>query len=78
MVKDVYKRQPKKMIDDILNGTDYNVRFKYNSLFTKTSKEFNKKWPGVLSVMMDRLTTVSYTHLDVYKRQANNKCILHT
>lgn len=48
---------PKKMIDDLLNGTDYNVRFKYNSLFTKTSKEFNKKWPGILSVMMDRLTS---------------------
>ena len=51
-----FTNAPKKMIDDILNGTDYNVRFKYNSLFTKTSKEFNKKWPGVLSVMMDRLT----------------------
>lgn len=51
-----FTKAPKKMIDDILNGTDYNVRFKYNSLFTKTSKEFNKKWPGVLSVMMDRLT----------------------
>lgn len=51
-----FTKAPKKMIDDILNVTDYNVRFKYNSLFTKTSKEFNKKWPGVLSVMMDRLT----------------------
>ena len=51
-----FNQAPKKMIDDILNGTDYNVRFKYDSLFTKTSKEFNKKWPGVLSVMMDRLT----------------------
>lgn len=51
-----FTNAPKKMIDDILNGTDYNVRFKYNSLFTKKSKEFNKKWPGVLSVMMDRLT----------------------
>ncbi len=51
-----FTNAPNKMIDDILNGTDYNVRFKYNSLFTKTSKEFNKKWPGVLSVMMDRLT----------------------
>lgn len=51
-----FNKAPNKMIDDILNGTDYNVRFKYNSLFTKTSKEFNKKWPGVLSVMMDRLT----------------------
>lgn len=48
---------PKKMIDDLLNGTDYNVKFKYNSLFTKRSKEFNKKWPGILSVMMDRLTS---------------------
>lgn len=51
-----FTNAPNKMIDDILNGTDYNVRFKYNSLFTKKSKEFNKKWPGVLSVMMDRLT----------------------
>lgn len=52
-----FSEAPKKMIDDLLNGTDYNVRFKYNSLFTKTSKEFNKKWPGILSVMMDRLTS---------------------
>ena len=52
-----FTEAPKKMIDDLLNGTDYNVRFKYNSLFTKTSKEFNKKWPGILSVMMDRLTS---------------------
>lgn len=52
-----FSEAPKKMIDDLLNGTDYNVRFKYNSLFTKTSREFNKKWPGILSVMMDRLTS---------------------
>lgn len=52
-----FSEAPKKMIDDLLNGTDYNVRFKYNSLFTKSSKEFNKKWPGILSVMMDRLTS---------------------
>ena len=52
-----FSEAPKKMIDDLLNGTDYNVRFKYNSLFTKTSKEFNKKWSGILSVMMDRLTS---------------------
>lgn len=52
-----FTKAPKKMIDDLLNGTDYNVKFKYNSLFTKTSKEFNKKWPGILSVMMDRLTS---------------------
>lgn len=52
-----FSEAPKKMIDDLLNGTDYNVRFKYNSLFTKTSKEFNKKWPGILSVMLDRLTS---------------------
>lgn len=52
-----FTEAPKKMIDDLLNGTDYNVRFKYNSLFTKSSKEFNKKWPGILSVMMDRLTS---------------------
>lgn len=52
-----FSEAPKKMIDNLLNGTDYNVRFKYNSLFTKTSKEFNKKWPGILSVMMDRLTS---------------------
>lgn len=52
-----FSEAPKKMIDDLLNGTDYNVKFKYNSLFTKTSKEFNKKWPGILSVMMDRLTS---------------------
>lgn len=52
-----FSEAPKKMIDDLLNGTDYNVRFKYNSLFTKTSSEFNKKWPGILSVMMDRLTS---------------------
>lgn len=52
-----FTEAPKKMIYDLLNGTDYNVRFKYNSLFTKTSKEFNKKWPGILSVMMDRLTS---------------------
>lgn len=52
-----FSEAPKKMIDDLLYGTDYNVRFKYNSLFTKTSKEFNKKWPGILSVMMDRLTS---------------------
>ena len=52
-----FSEAPKGMIDDLLNGTDYNVRFKYNSLFTKTSKEFNKKWPGILSVMMDRLTS---------------------
>lgn len=52
-----FSEAPKKMIDDLLNGTDYNVKFKYNSLFTKRSKEFNKKWPGILSVMMDRLTS---------------------
>lgn len=52
-----FSEAPKKMIDDLLNGTEYNVRFKYNSLFTKTSREFNKKWPGILSVMMDRLTS---------------------
>lgn len=52
-----FSEAPKKMIDDLLNGTDYNVRFKYNSLFTKTSREFNKKWPGILSIMMDRLTS---------------------
>lgn len=52
-----FSEAPKKMIDDLLNGTDYNVRFKYNSLFTKTSREFNKKWLGILSVMMDRLTS---------------------
>lgn len=52
-----FTEAPKKMIDDLLNGTDYNVKFKYNSLFTKRSKEFNKKWPGILSVMMDRLTS---------------------
>lgn len=52
-----FSEAPKKMIDDLLNGTDYNVRFKYNSLFTKTSREFNKKWSGILSVMMDRLTS---------------------
>lgn len=52
-----FSEAPKEMIDDLLNGTDYNVKFKYNSLFTKTSKEFNKKWPGILSVMMDRLTS---------------------
>ena len=52
-----FSEAPKKMIDDLLNGTDYNVRFKYNSLFTKTFREFNKKWPGILSVMMDRLTS---------------------
>lgn len=52
-----FSEAPKKMIDDLLNGTEYNVKFKYNSLFTKRSKEFNKKWPGILSVMMDRLTS---------------------
>ena len=52
-----FSEAPKKMIDDLLNGTDYNVKFKYNSLFIKRSKEFNKKWPGILSVMMDRLTS---------------------
>lgn len=52
-----FSEAPKKMIDDLLNGTGYNVKFKYNSLFTKRSKEFNKKWPGILSVMMDRLTS---------------------
>lgn len=52
-----FSEAPKKMIDDLLNGTDYNVKFKFNSLFTKRSKEFNKKWPGILSVMMDRLTS---------------------
>lgn len=56
--KDPIKDAPKKMIDEILYGTDYDVNIKYNSMFNgKTS--FRGRWEGVIPNLSRRYKETS-------------------
>ena len=81
MARDVYKRQDysRPLLDDVLR--DCLVRLNRNlpvMAIDEASLKLNDFDAGSLLqkniIFMDYLQTVSYTHLDVYKRQVYDPC----
>lgn len=52
------KEAPKKLIDDLINGTSYSISFRFDSRFAG-DKTFKGKWEGIISNLRKRYLRTS-------------------
>ena len=68
---DVYKRQGETMTvifqTGMLTGKEFEVKYIHEAKDKKEARRFE-----IVPQEIDGITTVSYTHLDVYKRQGRD------